>query len=101
MRWLAMRASEVRGEEAFKLSRLSPWDDSGRPISLATVGEDMTPRRFAEEGGVAATMGWDEGRVLLGVARDPRELGLLPTAAGAGLPGGWLSSEFMAQTRWR
>ena len=97
MRWLATRASEVRGEEAFKLSRLSPWDESGRPkLSLAPVGEDMMPRR-AEEGGVAATTVWDDGRVLLGVALEPRELGLLPTAAGAGLLGGWLPSEFMAQ----
>ena len=38
----------------------------------------------------------DEGRVLLGVALEPRELGLLPTAAGAGLLGGWLPSEFIA-----
>jgi hypothetical protein len=51
----------------------------------------------ADDGGVAATMGWEEGRVLLGVALEPRELGLLPTAAGAGLLGGWLPSEFMAQ----
>ena len=88
VRWLAIRASEVRGEEAFRLSRLSPWDDNGRPkLSLATLGEDKMPRR-AEEGGVAATTGWEEGRVLLGVALEPREFGLLPTAAGAGLPGG-------------
>ena len=35
--------------------------------------------------------------MLLGVALEPRELGLLPTAAGAGLLGGWLPSEFMSQ----
>ena len=35
--------------------------------------------------------------MLLGVALEPRELGLLPTAAGAGLLGGWLPSEFMTQ----
>jgi hypothetical protein len=65
-------------------------------LSLAWLGDDSMPRR-AEDGGVAATMGWEEGRVLLGVALEPRELGLLPTAAGAGLLGGWLPSEFMAQ----
>ena len=67
-------------------------------LSLAWLGDDNMPRR-ADDGGVAATMGWEEGRVLLGVALEPRELGLLPTAAGAGLLGGWLPSEFMAQKR--
>ena len=87
MRWLGARTSEVWGEEAFRLPRLSPWDDDGRPkLSLATFGEDRMPPR-AEEGGVAATMGCDEGRVLLGVALEPREFGLLPAARGAGVAG--------------
>ena len=34
---------------------------------------------------MAATTGWEEGRVLLGVAPEPREAGLLPIGAGAGL----------------
>ncbi len=73
-------------------------------MSLVTFGDDKIPRR-ADEGGVAATTGCDEGRVLLGVALEPREFGLLPAArgaglaAGAGLLGGWLPSEFMAQTK--
>jgi len=67
-------------------------------LSLATLGEDTAaPPRRAEEGGVAATTGWEEGRVLLGVAPEPREAGLLPIGAGAGLLGGWLPSEFMAR----
>ena len=55
-------------------------------LSLAWLGDDSMPRR-AEDGGVAATMGCDEGRVLLGVALEPREFGLLPAARGAGVAG--------------